>query len=471
MTTFTRVCTVTAVALFALVSCVGSAPSKDAGVPGGNSAAPHGTPALTGSHPCPDIPRTTCSELTVPLDRGRGKGTLKLAVAAADNTGAPKGVLLFLTGGPGQPGVEYVRKVREALPRVAAGYRLVMIDQRGTGSGAVDCPPLQREVGGSDTVPPTRAAVRACAGTLGERRNFYTTADTVADLEDLRRALGAARWSLDGVSYGTFTASQYALTHPRRVSRLVLDSVVPLDGADGLHTASLRHAGQVLRTACREQSCGYDPAADLAEVVRREANGVGVFHMLVVASIVDAPLKDPRYGILGALHKAAAGDSVQLKGLVAGFAEPDGAPPAKFSSGLHAATLCADTPFPWGSADAPEEGRAAALDRAVRRLKAGDVWPFEARTAAEQGIVQTCLPWPRSRPHSLADGYRDLGAPVLLLAGDRDLSTPLPWAQAAKRRLPHTELVVLKGAGHSTQLRAHAGAESGARAAERFLLR
>ncbi|MFI5807020.1 alpha/beta fold hydrolase [Streptomyces sp. NPDC051561] len=469
MTALTRACTAVA-ALLALVSCVGSVPPGSAGAEAASVPTP-GKPALTGAHPCPDLPGATCSELTVPLDRKRGKGSLKLPVAVADNVRAPKGVLLFLSGGPGQPGVEYVKKVRESLPGAAADYRLVMIDQRGTGGTAIDCPQLQKEVGGSDTVPPTPQAVRACAASLGERRNLYTSGDTVADLEDLRRALGADRWSLDGVSYGTFTASQYALTHPRRVNRLVLDSVVPLDGADGLYTASLRHAAQVLRTACEEQSCGYDPAADLAKVVRRDGNGVGVFNLLVIASIIDAPLNNPRFNILGALHTSAGGDSAQLNGLVAGFAQPDGEPPARFSSGLHAATLCADTPFPWGDAAAPTEGRKAALDRAVRRLKPRDVWPFEARTAAEQGIAQTCLPWPRSRPNDTADRYRKLRAPVLLLAGDRDLSTPPAWARAAKAQLPHAELVVLRGAGHSTQLRVHAGAESGARAAESFLLR
>ncbi|CAM5652744.1 esterase [Streptomyces spiroverticillatus] len=462
MPALTRVCTTTAAAVFALVSCVGSAPPQ---------SAPPGKPVLTNSHPCPGAEKATCSELVVPLDRTRRKGVLKLQVAAADNADAPRGVLLFLTGGPGQPGVEYLKKVREGLPRAVADYRLVMIDQRGTGGTALDCPQLQKEVGGSDTVPPTRAAVRACAERLGESRNHFTTADAVADLDDLRRALGVRRWSLDGVSYGTFTAGQYALTHPGNVTRLVLDSVVPLDAADGLYTASLRHAAQVLRTACREQSCGYDPAADLAKVVRRDGNGVGVFNLLVTASIIDAPLKNPRYGILGALHKSAAGDTGQLDALVKGFAESDGSSPKEFSSGLHAATLCADTPFPWGNAASPEARRAAALDRAVRKLRERDVWPFEARTAAGQGIAQTCLHWPVSRALDAADGYRALKAPVLLLQGDRDISTPLPWAREVTSRLPQAELVVLKGAGHSTQLRVHEGAESGARAAESFLLR
>jgi pimeloyl-ACP methyl ester carboxylesterase len=45
---------------------------------------------------------------------------------------------------------------------------------------------------------------------------------------------------------------------------------------------------------------------------------------------------------------------------------------------------------------------------------------------------------------------------VLLLAGDRDLSTPLALARDEARRAPKGQLVVVHGAGHSTQLRATA---------------
>jgi pimeloyl-ACP methyl ester carboxylesterase len=47
---------------------------------------------------------------------------------------------------------------------------------------------------------------------------------------------------------------------------------------------------------------------------------------------------------------------------------------------------------------------------------------------------------------------RDLpGVPVLLLAGDHDLSTPLPWAQQEATRAPQGHLVVIPGSGHATQ--------------------
>jgi pimeloyl-ACP methyl ester carboxylesterase len=44
---------------------------------------------------------------------------------------------------------------------------------------------------------------------------------------------------------------------------------------------------------------------------------------------------------------------------------------------------------------------------------------------------------------------------VLLLAGDRDLSTPLAWAREEARHAPDGHVLVVPGAGHSVQTRAH----------------
>ena len=45
--------------------------------------------------------------------------------------------------------------------------------------------------------------------------------------------------SVDGVSYGMFVAERYAISHPDRVSRLVLDSVVLHEGVDPLELAAI----------------------------------------------------------------------------------------------------------------------------------------------------------------------------------------------------------------------------------------
>ena len=283
------------------------------------------------------------------------------------------------------------------MPRIAGrlgpalrGYRLVMFDQRGTGAGALDCPALQRQMGASDLTVPTAAAVRSCAAAIGPDRRFFATADTVADIEALRAALGVTRLTLDGVSYGSYVAEQFALAHPDRVSRLVLDSVVPSWNVDPLQLAGMRETATVLRDACAAQRCGSDPAADLATVVRRYHDGPALLDMLVAMSVGDPSFP----GVPAALHAAAAGQPDALRALIARVHAADAATAGELSQGLHASTLCADMPMPWGGPGTPLAGRAAALARAVARLTTAQVWPFDRATAAGNGFIQTCLYWP-----------------------------------------------------------------------------
>jgi pimeloyl-ACP methyl ester carboxylesterase len=433
----------------------------------GQPGKPPARPALTGVHPCPGQAGFTCSYLAVPLDRsGKVPGTLRLQVAAADNVDARLGTLLFLTGGPGQPGVPFVRPVDHELTPAIRAYRLVMIDQRGTGGEGLNCPGLQQQMGESDTIPPAAQAVRSCAEGLGARRNFFTTADTVADLDALRQAMHLRSWTLDGASYGTLTAERYALAHPGRVRRLVLDSVVPQQNVDPLYTASMHRAAFVLRQACRQQHCGYDPATELAQVIARYGYSVRIFDILVILSIIDPRLSSPRIGFLARLHEAANGNPGPLRNLITGFYAGPAVRPQIYSSGLHAATLCGDIPdMPWGNAAAPLAGRPAALARAIQRIPDAATWPFPPATAGAQGVVTECRYWPPARPDP-APPARTLTMPVLLLAGELDLSTPLPWAEQEAAQLPHARLMVIKGAGHSTELHSARAAA----AAQRFLL-
>ncbi|HET9141155.1 alpha/beta hydrolase [Actinophytocola sp.] len=438
------------------------------GLPAADAApARHRTPTLADPRPCPGLTGVTCAYLEVPLDRGGSvPDRLRLKVAMADNVDAPRGVLVVLSGGPGQPGVPFFQPLRESLRGALTDYRLVMIDQRGTGETAVSCPQVQREVGSSDIRAASPEAVRACADSLGERRNFYTSAETVADLDDLRVALGARSWTLDGVSYGTFVAQRYALTHPHRLRRLVLDSVVRQDNADPLYVAALSASGTVLRVACREQACPSDPARDLAEALRRTGRPVELLDMLIIFSIIDPKLTDPTFSVLDRLRAAGAGDPGPITELLGWFSAPDDSPMELFSAGLHLATLCADVrDMPWGDSSAPLEVRDRAVQRAVARLPGSATWPFPKQTAGQQGIVANCRHWPPSRPIPPTPFHR-LTMPALLLAGDRDLSTPVRWAQEQESRMSNAKLVVIPGAGHSVQRRSTGGAQE----AVRFLL-
>jgi pimeloyl-ACP methyl ester carboxylesterase len=441
--------------------------------PAGNSG-PARTPAATGPpahltqlHPCPGIAGFTCSTLTVPLDHsGHTPGALRLQVAAAANVGAPRGVLLFLTGGPGQPGVPFVPRIASRIAPVLKDYRLVMFDQRGTGQfGAINCPALQAAVGSSDITVPSLRAVQDCANSIGPNRRFYSTADTVADMDMLRQALGVQKMVIDGVSYGTFVAEHYALAYPAHVSRLVLDSVLPhadRGHTDAFYLVGVRAVGRVLRAACQVgPACGFDPASDLAWLVRHRGDGVQIFDMLVTYEFIDPTYRNPipvqlppGFGdVIGALHAARLGQAAHLDQLIEALNRGGGSP-AEFSSGLHAATFCTDLRFPWGSDAAPVSQRMAALAKATARLTTTQVWPFDATTAAGNGIMQTCLDWPVTPPAAEASPTAQLPAvPTLILAGDHDLSTPLEWAREEAASAPRAQLVIVPGAAHSIQSR------------------
>jgi pimeloyl-ACP methyl ester carboxylesterase len=137
--------------------------------------------------------------------------------------------------------------------RHGSRYTLVAVDGRGTGgSGPLRCPmllPAHLEA---------TAPAAECAKALGPRRDFYGTADHAEDLEAVRAALGYDSVALYGVSYGTELALAYALAHPGRVDRLLLDSV-SLPRATTLPHGLLRTLARDARALLRERRLpGYD---------------------------------------------------------------------------------------------------------------------------------------------------------------------------------------------------------------------
>jgi len=413
-------------------------------------------PGLEGRAPCAEDDRFDCATITVPLDRHHeGAGTLTLPVALTRNDDAPRGVLFFLTGGPGQPGVRFLDSAVDhyLTPQVTAAYQVVTLDQRGTGAGALDCPELQDAVGSSDYWFTPAAATRACARRLGATRALHGTDDTVHDLDLLRRALGADEVTLDGVSYGTFTAEQYARTHPEHTARVVLDSPVPQDGFRTLPLRPMRRTAAVLRDACRaDDSCTTDPAADLAWLVRHgriDGRPIDGTHLLDAMAVLSVTTVNPTFdGVPEMLHDARTGDPTVLAGFLGNVA-PVPAAPIDLDAGLHMATLCGDLRFPWGDSSAPLAGRTAAVARALAHTPERTLWPYDRPTAARVLEISGCRAWPPTPPTTYAHG--PLAAPTLILSGEHDLFCPLPWARRQLRLSPRGRLVVLPDEGHATQ--------------------
>lgn len=406
-----------------------------------------------------------CGRVAVPLDRsGAMPGTINLHIERlpAKAFAAAPPVFAF-AGGPGQSASSVTFEFARVLGPALLTRDLVVLDQRGTGlSGALRCWPFS-----SFDIRTTREAteaIAACGGSLGRRAAHYSTAETVEDVEAVRAALGADRIALMGVSYGTKVALAYAARYPEHVERLVLDSVVRQDGPDPLWRSSFAAVPRVLRAVCGRR-CPFtaDPAADIAELVRRMSGGpltgtvvrgdgrphparigrADLFALLVDADFYPGARKD----LPAAVSSAVAGDLAPLLRIREdawfGFAGPN----RHFSPATYLATMCADAALPWAQ-DASPPRRTDAARAYVEDLPAADFAPFDATTGLAVGTLALCRNWPvAGRAEATEPALPDV--PALLLAGTEDLRTPLEDARAVAALLPHARVLAVRGAGHS----------------------
>src|SRR6056297_2711256 len=139
----------------------------------------------------------------------------------------PADAFTLVNGGPGGSSVSLYVDLEAAFSGIRRNRDIVIMDQRGTGRSApLDCPELEDTA--QDFDPELiRRATRACLDALERDPRFYNTSIAVADLEQLRQAMGYDRWNLYGVSYGTRVAQHYLQRFPGAVRTLILDGVVP----------------------------------------------------------------------------------------------------------------------------------------------------------------------------------------------------------------------------------------------------
>ena len=137
--------------------------------------------------PCGESNDFACGHVTVPLDpSGATPGTITLALQRhRASVGEARSAIIALAGGPGQPALPFAEQFAELLGPIAATRDLIVFDQRGIGlSDPLSCHAFERP----GLYHSYGALIEACGDQLGTDRAFYTTADTVADIEAIRQA-------------------------------------------------------------------------------------------------------------------------------------------------------------------------------------------------------------------------------------------------------------------------------------------
>ncbi|HEX4734765.1 MAG TPA: alpha/beta fold hydrolase [Thermoleophilaceae bacterium] len=443
-----------------------------------------------------DVPGADCGTLTVPLDRsGAVPGKVKLFFERDRVTGGEKNATIAVfPGGPGAATTVYGGSFLHDFGKRRAKHDLLLLDQRGTGrSGYLNC-----DVALTPTyfAPPGEDAhtlgktVERCAKRLGARRGFYTTRETVADLEDVRAALGIDKFILYGISYGTRDAMAYAQAYPEHVERMVLDSSVSETGIDPFGLSSVRALPRVLSQMCRGGGCAgitNDPGADLTTLVKRLESGAVRARQPVtlmgcrlrpaitrtrIYSMLQQVDEDPELlsQLPVALAHAAQGRPFELSTLVAsqsdylnfcalvkilkrlipqkGIKDDLQLLRTSFSIGEQTARLCEESALPWPRDSIPSQ-RQNMAERALSGYGDAAFSPLDRATVQAASLIPMCKFWiaANSEPPS---GPTPLPAvPTLIVSGLDDLRTPVEDAAALAATSPTARLLRVPDVGHS----------------------
>ena len=180
-----------------------------------------------------------CGVVQVPADyRDPAAGSIRIAVNVHRATSPEKriGYLLVNPGGPGGSGVGYAEGISGQWPdEVVERFDIVGFDPRGVGHSEPDfacgepgeLDALLATIDGVFDTPEEMAAGEAaailCIETMGPVAGLVHSAYVAADMDEIRKALGAEQISYYGASYGSYLGAWYATLFPESVRAMVVD--------------------------------------------------------------------------------------------------------------------------------------------------------------------------------------------------------------------------------------------------------
>ncbi len=399
-----------------------------------------------------------CATLQVPEDRSNPNGRkLDLAIAWVPSTAKTpaRDPVVMLAGGPGQSALEAFPTVYPAFREILRQRHVLLVDQRGAGrSNPLKCPRTLNDEAlqllDSAGVDEARRLTADCLQELGPNVDVraYTTSAYVADLEDVRRALGIAQFNLVGVSYGTRVGLEYLRRHPASIRTVVLDSVVPPSLALGNeHAKNLEAAVDAQFARCAaDAACAQrfgSPRARLDELLQRlreqpqkvsyrdpltNEQREDEFTESSLAAVVRFHSYAPQlFGMLPMLLAEAAGG--QFANLMAQSRMLEQLIGEQIYVPLQLSVMCAE--------DAPG-----------MRVDPADAGTVLGTEFVDYTLAQ-CAVWPRgTMPQDFHDAVKS-SKPVLLLSGELDPVTPPRYADEVQRTLPNSRHFVFRGQGHS----------------------
>ena len=408
-----------------------------------------------------------CGYVRVPERWERPDGpavALPVVVARAGPVEPGAAPVVVVPGGPGDElvgGAAYLATY--TLRALAEGRELVFFGQRGTRLAvpSLHCDEVDRAAAAdrSEQLRPADLRARALVAYRNCRERLagsgidlsaYTTAQSAADVDAIRRALGYERVSLYGLSYGSRLALAVMASFPDTVRAAVLDDVVPnqTDFLLGMPHATAGAFRLLFDQCAADQACaGTYPdlelrfhwlldrlAAEPLEVVYRDANGRRR------AATLDGEQ------VLATLYAGLAISSYlpEVPRAIVAFEEGSGQPLQELLGtaavlnprGMYLSIVCREYVDLW---------RPTELGAASGGLRPELVTLFGGFRSYEQ----LCRIWdlPPAGPDERAPILS--AVPSLLLVGENDPITPPAYAVEAARTLTDARLIVLPGVSHN----------------------
>lgn len=398
-----------------------------------------------------------CGTFEVFEDRNARTGRkikLNLVVLSALGRDPVADAVFVFVGGPGAAATDLVADAGFGfLTAMRNRHDLVFVDQRGTGkSNGLFCDlgddpdDLQSFFG--DLLPIDK--VKACRQKLEAVADLrmYTTPLAMDDLDDIRAALGYQKIDLMGTSYGTIAAQAYMRQHPEHVRAAVLVGVAtPGIKQPLLFAKAAQHALDLLFEDCAADSSCHAAYPNLknefGQVLARFDKGPAEVEMvnpathhrqrvsLVRGNFVEH-IRLLMYSTATArfvpfiIHRAFENDYVPFES-----AAVAASPASGIARGMYLTVTCS-------------EGVPFISDQEMASEAQGTfVGEYRVRVHRE-----ACKQWIRGAvPESFIDPVRS-SAPVLMISGEADGSTPPWYGEKAVKYLPNGRQLKIRYYGH-----------------------
>jgi pimeloyl-ACP methyl ester carboxylesterase len=427
------------------------------------SCSPNPQPARPGIAlaPCrlPGVDAATqCGTYEVWENRETREGrriALNVAIVPARMRARDPDPIVVFAGGPGQGAVSLAAQIMPLFAKLNDSRDVVLLDQRGTGqSNPLNCEDDEEQALQAlfeDALP--ERLVEKCLEGLDADPAHYATPAAVADLDEVRAALGYDKLNLWGGSYGTRVALEYLRRHGSRVRSVVLDGVAPAtmklplsfvsDGEAALARLfeaceaqvlcrrtypELRESIARLRTDLARRPARVsiqNPRTGERDVINVTENVFlsGLFRPLYVAELASLL----PFGV----SSAAEGNFNPLLAQNLEFADDIS---ENLALGMHLSVICAEDIPRITAADLEAVGKS-----------------FFGRALVDD-FMKACSLWPRAKiPADFYEPVRS-SVPTLILSGGIDPATPPRHGGEVAKTLPNARHLIAPQVGHGVSL-------------------